>query len=289
MSDRIKTSRGGIVVGLVAVMLGAIALLPGAFSPALAQTAPPPPPPAVVTVTVVVDNQEQTIVTTPGGLATVILPPGSTVTSISLTVTTSPGQASNVDTATAAVTSFVEEVLGGTTSIPLPTTEGDSLQLGYVFVVSFPNPDASNAGQLLVMDAGTMLQVQPGLFLQTGTELPVAATGILDVLPETLAQVGGDLSRLSVYFVDPASGTFEPVTMLPSPGPGQLAFQFTKEGAYAILVNAITVDAVPAPANTGIPASTEADRTGTYALLAGTVLATIALGGLGLRFARRRA
>ncbi|MDO9443888.1 MAG: hypothetical protein Q7K37_01105 [Dehalococcoidia bacterium] len=41
--------------------------------------------------------------------------------------------------------------------------------------------------------------------------------------------------------------------------------------------------------NTGVVGTTPTDRTGAYALLAGTVLATIALGGLGLRFARRRA
>lgn len=80
------------------------------------------------------------------------------------------------------------------------------------------------------------------------------------------------------------------VDMLPSPGPGQLAFAFTKEGAYAILVNAITAPAAaPVPANTGIPATTEADRNGAYAILADTVLTTIALGGLGLRLAHRRA
>lgn len=294
MSNPSKPPRGGIAVGIVAVVLGALALLPGAFSPALAQTvpAPPPPPPAVVTITVVVNGNEETIATTPGGLATVILPEGSTVTGISLTVTTSPGDIAAPRAELAAVYDFVSNVLGGFASATPGelVDDGDgNVLLAYVFEVSFGPFQASNAGQMFVMDSATMLQAQPGAFLQTGIELPVPATGILNVLPETLAQAGGDLSRLSVYFVDPASGVFEPVTMLPSPGPGQIAFQFTKEGAYAILVNVISVDAVPAPANTGIPASTEADRTGTYALLAGTVLATIALGGLGLRFARRRA
>ncbi|PKN82863.1 MAG: hypothetical protein CVU47_01370 [Chloroflexi bacterium HGW-Chloroflexi-9] len=277
-------------------MLGAVALLPGSFSPALAQTAgtPPPPPPAIVTVTVVVNGDTETIVTTPGGLATVVLPPGSAVTTISLTVTTTPASASaEADTATLAVTDFVSNLLGGTADLTGSTStvlDGETVELAYVFTVSFGG-SASNAGQMFVMSSSAMLQVQQGAFLQTGTELPEPATGILNVLPETLAQAGGDLSRLSVYFVDPNGGIFEPVKMLPSPAPGQLAFEFTKEGAYAILVNVVTAEATvaPAPANTGISATTEADRTGTDALLAGTVLATIALGGLGLRFARRRA
>jgi hypothetical protein len=294
MFGRWSASRGAIAAGLVSVMLAVVALMPGSFSPALAQTAgtPPPPPPAVVTVSVVVDGNTETIVTTPGGLATVVLPPGSAVTSISLSVTVSPSQAgAAVDEATQAVTSFVSDILGGTVegvTGGLTGLSGENLQLGYVFEVSFGGT-ASNAGQMFVMSSSAMLQMQPGSFTPAGIELPQPATGILNVLPETLEQAGGDLSRLAVYFVDPDSGIIEPVNMLPSPGPGQLAFQFTKEGAYAILVNAITAPgAAPVPANTGIPATTEADRTGAYALLAGTVLATIALGGLGLRFARRR-
>ncbi len=80
-----------------------------------------------------------------------------------------------------------------------------------------------------------MLQLPQQSLLQTGIELPQPATGILNVLPETLAQAGGDLSRLAVYFVDPDNGVIEPVKMLPSPAPGQLAFEFTKPGAYAVL------------------------------------------------------
>lgn len=295
MLGGVKTSRGGVAVGIVSVILGVIAVMPGSFSPALAQTAgtPPPPPPAVVTVSVIVDGNTETIVTTPGGLATVVLPPGSAVTSISLSVTTSPSQASTqVDEATQAVTSFVSDILGGTVegvTGGLTGVSGENLQLGYVFEVSFGDT-ASNAGQMFVMSYSALLQVQHGSFPQAGVELSEPATGILNVLPETLAQVGGDLSRLAVYFVDPDSGIIEPVNMLPSPGPGQLAFQFTKEGAYAILVDAIAdAGAAPVPANTGIPSTAEADRTRTNALLAGTVLATIALGGLGLRLARRRA
>ncbi|GMU39282.1 MAG: hypothetical protein AMXMBFR23_01480 [Chloroflexota bacterium] len=275
--------RGFVAIG-ASLAVAALALLPGAWGTALAQTTPPPPPPAQVTITVVVNDEEQTIVTTPGGLATVELPAGSQITSITVTVTTTPGELASTTTgASIAVAEFLEttpSVVAG-------------LEVGYVFEILFGgNVRAIGAGgPALVMDHAAVLQMSREVLQTTGpVVLPTPAVARLNLLPETLAQVGGDLSRISVILVDPATGIIETMTMLPSPGPGQIAFEFTKQGAYAIMVNPITVGdiGVPAPANTGIAAADSTSRGASMWMLAGLGAVALAAGGGALAYRRTR-
>jgi len=283
----------------VAIAIALIALLPGAWGTALGQTAGAPPPPAVVTVTVVVDGTSTQVITTPGGLASIILPPGSQITSVSLTVTTSPAAVSSEAAAsTQAVTNFIEE-LGGAAWIlgNLSTVNfaGSNIQVGYVFAVSFDSAaSALGVGPQLVMNGGALAQLQLSQEAFQTAELAVAAVGTLNVLPETLAQVGGDLSRLIVVYVDPANNVVEAVTMLPSPGPGVLAFEFTKAGSYAVIVAALTpeeladVPAAPSPADTGM-GDTESGATNTLAIILSVVALAGILGAGSLAVSRRRA
>ena len=305
----IKRSRGVLAATVLGVALAAVALMPGNLGTALAQTTgtPPPPPPAVVTITVVVNNQTQTIVTTPGNLATVTLPPGSEVTSISLTVTTSPAGANQASTAaTDAVTSFVSEVLGGSSTFENTSADFQegNLELGYLFDISFGGSARAIGGRgpALVMNYAALREFGREAFQTSGpTVLAKAAVGTLNVKAETLAQVGGDLSRVSVYFVDPAKKVIEPVKMLPSPGPGKVSFEFTKAGSYAVMVNAIVAApaagaatpaagaVVPRPANTGTGLPVEMTSTvGLLAVAASVLVLGAAAGGTAIAVRRRR-
>jgi hypothetical protein len=284
-----------VVIG-VAVAIALVALLPGTWAEAQTSTAGAPPSPSTVTVTVVVNGNQETIVTTPGGLASITIPAGSQITSVSVTLVTSPEQMiTNLSGSMLAVYEFVaqsgESFLGG--GVSGVGFSGGNFEIGYVFAIGFDSAASTlGGGPQLVMNGGALAQLQLSEdALQTGTELAVAASATLNVLPETLAQVGGDLSRLIVVYVDPANSVIEPVTMLPSPGPGVLAFEFTKDGSYAVMVAPLTADeiaggpAAPVPADTGMGA--ESGATDTVAI----VLGVVALGGilgLGGRYALRR-
>jgi len=304
-----RWDRSALAVGLVTAVVLATIAMPGNLGTALAQTGgtPPPPPPAVVTITVVVNNETQTIVTTPGNLGTVTLPAGSQVTSISLTVTTNPEQAgATAIGAVNAVTDFVADVLGGTStsSFTGAGTSDGQLELGYVFDISFGGSARAIGarGPALVMDYAALREFGREAFQTSGpTVLAKAAVGTLNVKAETLAQVGGDLSRVSVYFVDPAKKVIEPVKMLPSPGPGKVSFEFTKAGSYAVMVNAIVAApaagaatpaagaVVPRPANTGTGLPVEMTSTvGLLAVAASVLVLGAAAGGTAIAVRRRR-
>ncbi|MGE3961607.1 MAG: hypothetical protein AB7F65_08010 [Dehalococcoidia bacterium] len=267
----------------VALALVAVALMPGTWRSALAQTAgPPPPPPATVSVTVIINNTVETIVTTPGGLASLTIPPGSQITSIALDVITSPAATgATADAALSAVIDFIDA--SGLTGTATGT------EVGYLFEIDFNPGQAANfmTSQPMVMNGITFTQLG-GTVFQAGSVLPEPGVATLNVLPETLAQVGGDLSRLFVVFVDPVAGVSEEVTMLPSPGAGQLSFEFTKEGSYAVLVRPIAgAPEAPAPAETGMGAAEETGATNPLAIALGAA-ALLGIAGLGARFAMGR-
>ena len=281
---KIALNHRRLIATSVALALVAVALLPGTWRSALAQTAgtPQPPPPATVSVTVVVNNTVETIVTTPGGLASLSIPPGSQITSISLDVVTSPAATSaTADAALAAVIDFIDSSgLTGTAS---------GTEVGYLFEIDFNPGQAANfmTSQPMVMNGITFTQLG-GTVFQAGSVLPEPGVATLNVLPETLAQVGGDLSRLFVVFVDPTAGVTEEVTMLPSPGPGVIAFEFTKEGSYAIMVRPIAgAPAAPSPADTGMGVTQESGATNPLAIALG-VAALLGIAGIGARFAMGR-
>ncbi len=284
MNVALNHPRRLVVLG-VALALVVAALLPGTWRSALAQTAgtPPPPPPATVSVTVVVNNQVETIVTTPGGLASLSIPPGSQITSIALDVVTSPGASSaTADAALAAVIDFIDSAgLTGSAS---------GTEVGYLFEIDFNPSQAANfmTSQPMVMNGITFTQLG-GTVFQAGSVLPEPGVATLNVLPETLAQVGGDLSRIFVVFVDPDAGVTEEVTMLPSPGAGQVAFEFTKEGSYAVMIRQIAVDApaAPSPAETGMGAAEESGAKNPLAIALGAA-ALLGIAGLGARVAMGR-
>jgi len=302
-------SRATLAVGAVTLALALVALAPGGFGTALAQTTPgvpPPAPPATVTVTVVVNNETTTVVTTPGGLASIVLPPGSQITSISLDVVTSPSATSaTADAALTAVLEFIES--SGLTGA------GSGTEVGYVFEIAFGGTvrTIGSGGPALVMDYRSLLMFGREAFQTTGpTVLAKPAVATLNVKPETLAQVGGDLSRLQVVFIDPVNKISEPVKMVASPGPGAISFEFTKKGSYAVIVRPIVTAAptagsvvtpaagtggapagavVPRPANTGTGIPAEQSSRLMLPLLAAAVLGLGLAGGVALRTARRRA
>lgn len=291
-------NRSTLVVGILTAVVFAAIAMPGSLGTVLAQTsgAPPPPPPATVTVTVVVNNETTTVVTTPGGLASIALPPGSQITSISLDVTTSPAATgATADAALSAVIDFIDS--SGLTGTATGT------EVGYLFEIDFGGTvrNIGTRGPALVMDYRALALFGREAFQTTGpTVLAKPATATLNVKPETLAQVGGDLSRLQVVFVDPVNKVSEAVKMLPSPGPGKISFEFTKKGAYAVLVRPIVTASpaaatpvagavVPRPANTGTGLPVE--FTSTVSLLAVAVSVLVlgaAAGGTALAVRRRR-
>lgn len=148
------------------------------------------------------------------------------------------------------------------------------------------------------MDAGALTQHGTQAF-QAGApaDLGVVATMTINVPADALADVGGDLTRIEVVYLNEFTGEPESVTMLPSPGPGQVEFEWTKEGVYLLVTRPLVplppldlapaAQAVPVPADTGMGDATTSTNTTAYIALAG-VLAAMAATGLGARFALRR-
>ncbi|MFA7248278.1 MAG: hypothetical protein WC273_01435 [Dehalococcoidia bacterium] len=298
MKPTFRISRGAIAAGVAAVLVGLVALAPGTWGVALAQTAgtpsAPPPPPnstSTVTITVISGSTTTTLVTTPNQLSQVSLPPGSEVTSMTLTTTISPASSD-----LAAFSTFVVD----------QSLSQDSV-IEVLFDIQFDLLTTARAigtgatSEALAMDLRGLQNAHVQIFQAKATDtLKKAAAATITVPPETLAQVGGDLSRLQVRYMNTATKVAEDVTMLPSPAANKLSFQFTKEGKYAIYVRPLvppagapqaapaTAPVVPRPANTGTGIPAEGSL---GSQLLPIILVTLALGaitGIGLRAARRR-
>ncbi|GMU41051.1 MAG: hypothetical protein AMXMBFR23_19170 [Chloroflexota bacterium] len=334
MSKGWKT-RGGLTAGIVAVMLGVMALLPGTFSTALAQTTPIPgeststttdpttgttttvttsPTGVTTTVTTRTDGTTSTVTEQPTGEKTtvVVVPNQGTVT-----VVEAPGQPVAVTVAPAnpnTDTTMQLDVLGAQLSVPGGTlSPGEVIAIveqsfNVAIVLGITREDAPAANGDTVQGAQNFVDLQgvQGFANEPGSiqavrvfEMTVqrsdGSTGQIakpilftwDFTPEDLAAAGGDIANLLMLGQDEVTQKWSPVPQVSSTATS-VTFEVPHFSLWAFAVRT-PGGTVPAPANTGILATPEADRTGTYALFAGTALAALALGGLGLRFARRRA
>jgi hypothetical protein len=287
----------------VAIAIALLALLPGTWGTALAQTA------GTVVVTFTVNGTETTVETTTDNLATITIPPGSTITGMEVFTSSSPDMFvafAAAGKAQVALASFLGVDAGAlnanTGSIGAAQSADGTWLVRTVLNLNFTVPTSSLAieREALVMDAGALLQ--HGFHTVNFTapvDLGVVASMTINVPPEALADVGGDLSRIEIIYLNEFTGEAEPVTMLPSPGPGQIAFEWSKEGTYILVTRPLVPlppldlaaaggPSVPTPADTGMGA-TESGATNTLAIVLGVVALAGILGAGSLAASRRRA
>jgi hypothetical protein len=307
MLDTITQHRRTAVALVAAAAVAVAALLPGTWGTAVAQTA------GEVQVTFTVDGQQHTSILTDEGLS-IEIPPGATITGMNVFVADGTSILGDLQARTNAITALADllGVSSGNLNAALvgsaqatQSADGTRLLRGFVRV-GFTVP--SNASLLsgrdaFVMDARALTQHHVRAFqVSPPTDLGVTATMSLFVSAEAVADVGGDMSRIQVFYLNEFTGEPEPVTMLPSPGPGQVAFEWTREGDYVIMTRLLVplpplvLDAEPAPQAVPIPADTgmgevagnTAANTAAYLALAGVLAALVGIGGVGARLAVRR-
>lgn len=234
MLTNITNHRSRIVAVGVAAAIAVAALLPGAWGTAVAQTA------GEVQVTFTVNGTTTTVATTPDNFAAITIPPGATITGLSVFATAdtdamanylqSLAQSQAAAIALAAYLGVTSESFAsgaGFTGIEIvQSADGTRLVRG-TLVLNFTTPTSSLIGSrsALVMDAGALSQQGfRALNFAAPADLGVVATMTINVSAEALADVGGDLSRIEIVYLNEFTGEAEPVTMLPSPGPGQVEF-----------------------------------------------------------------
>lgn len=308
MLKRITHRRGGFVALAAAAAIAVTALLPGTWGTAVAQTAGD----AVVTFTV--NGQERTSIMSSDGRLSIDIPPGATVTGLRVFVDTGTSLTGDLmarDNARAALANLLgiessqmnARLVGNAEKVQ--SADGTTLLRGLV-KLNFTVPSTSLLGgrDAFVMDARSITgHGVRALQVSAPAGLGVTATMSIFVSAEAFADVGGDMSRIKVFYLNEFTGEPEPVTMLPSPGPGQIAFEWSKEGDYVIMTLPLVplppldldpvADAVPVPANTGtgntgISTAVASTNRAAYVALAGVLAALVGVGGLGARIVLRR-
>lgn len=267
--NRMTMTHGKVIAFGIAIAVALLALAPGTWAPALAQTAgtPTPEPTAAATETTVPAGEAATLEA--GAGKTIDIPAGATT--VEATVSFTPavdvesdptGQASQ-DAVTSALAT-----LG--VSVPDEVEAGDAV-VASVFLLEAVDAD----GNPITFDEPVTMQ--------------------FDLTPEILAAAGGDANNVELQFFDEAADAWVPVACT---GSGNtLTCELPHFSVWALVVQTAASDGdagdnqvvTPVPANTGSGVS-EAGGSGTNLGLLMGVLALIAVaGGLGAHFVMGRA
>jgi hypothetical protein len=306
MFHRMSVSRGAIGVGLASLVLGAAALIPGGFSPARAQTAGTPqftcPEGQIQQTDGTCTTESKTTLSTTAGtqqttLGTSGQGSGDVIIRVAVRATFRLTRDFPNTDLTAALKTELVDTLADALGVPRARIRINTLSS--TFTDRAAQPSENTWSIALTQEAGAEeIEVRVLSLLnftitdQTGAALGVddiATSLTFDVDAVAVALAGGDLTRLGVAYYIEAEDTWA-------------ALQCTVAGLgvtceiptypvdlilYVVEQAAAPVAPQPAPTGTGTPAG--ADRPTPLALLAGAVLGIVALGGLGLRRARRRA
>ncbi|MGE3961606.1 MAG: hypothetical protein AB7F65_08005 [Dehalococcoidia bacterium] len=308
----LANARRAIVLGL-AIALVAVALLPGAWGTALAQTAGPvtstdpttgtttttttQPDGTRVTETVRTDGTTSTVTETPSGETTtvVVVPNQGTVTVVAapnqpVTVTVAPANP-NTDT------SLQVDVLATTLSVPAGTLSADEtisiVEQSFTLAIVLGIQDATQIGfntQSQTTAPGTIVPVR---VFELGVQKADGSSGQIaqpiemtwEFTPDVLLAAGGDFANLLMITYDPDTETWSQVKQV-SHTATSATFEVPHFSLWAFAYRA-AAPAVPTPADTGMGAAEETGATNPLAIALGAA-ALLGIAGLGARFAIAR-
>jgi hypothetical protein len=251
-----KDSTGKFIASGAAITVALLALLPGAWGSALAQTAgAPTPTPAPVIIpaqTFTLSGSEEAVLQ-PAPSVAIVVPPGALPAGTTLSVASVDTSPENVDVLRNDLASL------GITSLPPAADDGG-------LVLSVFNLEAALGGNAVAVDQ------------------PVSMT--FDLTPEQLAAAGGDANNATLQFWDTQASP-PAWTPVECSGAGtSVTCTLPHFSLWALTIAAPTASVVvPAPAPTGVGAA-GSERSHATLLLTGAV-ALIGLAGLGARYAAR--
>lgn len=269
---RTHFSTGKVIAFAVAIAVALLALVPGAWGPALAQTAgtPTPSPTATATATTVPAGASATVVAAPN--KTVSIPAGAVP--VEATVTFQPAADVESDpTSAASQTVVASALLALDVPIPAEVQSGGGV-IASVFVLEALDADGN----------------------EISFDEPVTMT--FDLTPEILAAAGGDANNVVLQFFDEDTGQWTPVSCT---GSGTtLTCELPHFSVWALVIQTgddaappqegtatATPATTPGPAATGSGVFGSEDGSNMGLLLAG-IVAVVVLGGAGARLAVRR-
>lgn len=262
---RTTMARGRLIASVAAMAIALLALAPGAWSVARAQTAGTPTPTPTPTSTTVPAGEGST--TEPTSDTTLTVDPGTFAVDVTITYTPRADTSSTVGTPAAAQTMQAQlQILG----VPPPpaVASGDS-----------------EIAEIFELDA---TQVGGGEIDESGFLKPVEIS--IDLTPEILALAGGNALNVTLQFFDEATGLWTPVSCAASGA--ALVCQLPHFSVWALIVAAAAPapPPAPAPAPTGTGLLDDGESRSALPLVLAGVLAAGLVGGLGakLALARRR-
>ena len=247
-----------LALGL-AITIALLALLPGSWGDALAQTAGAPTTTATPTSTSVAAGAAATVAPAPN--KTIRIPAGA-----------------------------INEAATITSQPILDNDSGQAIAVAEVFAsINVPTPDEVEDGGSVVISVFSLDALDAD-----GNEVTFDEPVEMDfeISPEVLAAAGGDASNVVLQFFDEDSGEWTPVSCTGSGTTVTCSLPHFSIWALTVRTQAAgqagTPATTPSPANTGMgDAGTDSGATNTVAILLGAV-ALAGVVGVGGRFAVRR-